>query len=181
MGNQPQRRNEGNFKGTITKESYSQNIISTVINGAKLHKVIVMKYYSTEKGTTERVIEPMGVVIRMGRKNVVGWCRLRNDWRTFRVDRINFIAINMSEDFEPRTDYRREDFEDAGSEYIHKEEQSSRDRSDDRQDRHQHTPKPANKEFAFNTDSIKTMSENKLDFSKDNVKEYSEDEEDLAM
>lgn len=160
------RKNDGASKGTIAKESYSQNLISTIQNAAKSHKLITIRYYSNEKGITERMIEPMGVVMRMGKKNLVGWCRLRNDWRTFRLDRINFMSILMSESFVPREDYRRENFEDEGIRYTSQTETSSR---------------PTNKEFSFNTDGIKTMSENKLNFSNDNVKEYSEDEEDLSL
>lgn len=160
------RRSDSNSKMVIVKESFSQNLASTIMNAAHQDKLITIKYYSNEKGITERVIEPMDIVIRMGKKNLVGWCRLRNDWRTFRLDRINFIAI-QNEKFEPREDYRRENFEDEGVRYsAHSENKSAR---------------PSNKEFAFNTDTIKTMSENKLNFSNDNVKEYSDDEEELSL
>jgi predicted DNA-binding transcriptional regulator YafY len=120
----------------------------------------------------------MDVIIRMGRKNLAGWCRLRNDWRTFRIDRINFISILMNEDFQPRADYKRTDFEDEGVVYQHVEKPERIDRNDPAPTTMNSRP---NKEFAFNTNNIKTMSENKLDFSKDNVKEYSEDEDDLSL
>ena len=169
------KKNDHSSKGVIVKESYSQNLASTIMNAAKMQKLIVVRYYSNEKGITERIVEPMGLVIRMGRKNLVGWCRLRNDWRTFRIDRINFISILMKEDFDPRPDYNRADFEDEGVQYQHREQPERTERND-----RTSTSRP-NKEFAFNTDNIKTMSENKLDFSNENVKEYSEDEDDLAL
>lgn len=181
--NNNKRRSDGNAKGVIVKESYSQNLISTILNAAKQEKLITIKYYSNEKGITERVIEPMGVVIRMGKKNLVGWCRLRNDWRTFRMDRINFITIHMNESFEAREDYRRENFEDEGSNFgasNYNEDRGERAERGDNRDRHVQS-RPTNKDFGFSTENIKTMSENKLDFSKDNVKEYSEDEDDLAL
>lgn len=163
------KKNDNNSKGTIAKESYSQNLISTILNAAQERKLITIKYYSNEKGITERMIEPMGVVVRMGKKNLVGWCRLRNDWRTFRLDRVNFLAMHLNEDFVPREDYDRANFEDENARFTPNSYQNDQAR------------RPTNKEFAFNTDSIKTMSENKLDFSNDNVKEYSEDEDDLAL
>jgi len=166
---------------TIVKESYSQNLIGTINNAVRRDNLITIHYYSNEKGLTERIIEPMDVVIRMGKKNLVGWCRLRNDWRTFRIDRINFIKVHMTEKFEPREDYKRTDFEDEGSNYS-STNQTYSERSDRRDDRDRNAPTSRpNKEFAFNTDNIKTMSENKLNFSNDNVKEYSEDEDDLAL
>lgn len=172
--NNNNRKNDSQGKFVIVKESYSQNLIGTINNAVKQDKLITIHYYSNEKGITERVIEPMDVVIRNGRKNLVGWCRLRNDWRTFRIDRINFIQVHLQDSFEPREGYRREDFEDEGAQYERENYKSSHTQTNTINGR-------PNKEFAFNTDNIKTMSENKLNFSNDNVKEYSEDEEDLSL
>ncbi len=185
MRNNNNNNRRSDSTATIVKESYSQNLIGTINNAAKRENLITIKYYSNEKGLTERVIEPMDVIIRMGKKNLVGWCRLRNDWRTFRIDRINFIAVHMNEKFEVKEDYRRENFEDEGSTYssishaADKGEGREVDRNDNR-DRNAPS-RPANKDFGFSTANIKTMSENKLNFSNDNVKEYSEDEDDLAL
>lgn len=175
--NHNNRKSDGQNKGVIVKESYSQNLIGTINNAVRQDKLLTIIYYSKEKGLTERVLEPMDIVIRGGRKNLVGWCRLRNDWRTFRIDRINFIKVHMDEKFEPREDYRRENFEDEGSNYSATVQNADRG---DHRDRDRGS-RPANKDLGFSTDNIKTMSENKLNFSKDNVKEYSEDEDDLAL
>ena len=162
------RKNDSQSKFVIVKESYSQNLISTIINAAKHRNLITIHYYSNEKGITERDIEAMDVVIRNGKKNLVGWCRLRQDWRTFRLDRINFIKIHLGETFSKREGYNRADFQDEGVSFS------------------MHEQKPANgsrpnKDYDFRTDNIKTMSENKLNFSNDSVKEYSDDEEDMAL
>ena len=164
------KKNDSQSKFVIVKESYSQNLISTIINAAKHKNLITIHYYSNEKGITERDIEPMDVVIRNGKKNLVGWCRLRQDWRTFRLDRINFIKIHLGETFPKREGYNRADYQDEGVHFNMNEARTA--------------PAPnirQNKEFAFNTDNIKTMSENKLNFSNDSVKEYSDDEEDMAL
>lgn len=163
------KKNDSQSKFVIVKESYSQNLISTIVNAARNKKLITIHYYSNEKGITERDIEPMDIVIRNGKKNLAGWCRLREDWRTFRLDRINFIKIHLGETFGRREGYNKADFQDEGATFNMHE-----------------TRPPAmngrpNKEFAFNTDNIKTMSENKLNFSNENVKQYSEDEDDLAL
>jgi predicted DNA-binding transcriptional regulator YafY len=44
--------------------------------------------YQTGDDVTERDIDPYGVVHHHGRWYVVGWCHLRDDVRTFRLDRI---------------------------------------------------------------------------------------------
>lgn len=164
------KKNDSQSKFVIVKESYSQNLISTIINAAKNRNLITIHYYSNEKGITERDIEAMDVVIRNGKKNLVGWCRLRQDWRTFRLDRVNFIKIHLGETFPKREGYNRADFQDEGVSFNVNETVRTP----------VSTGRP-NKEFAFNTDNIKTMSENKLNFSNDDVKTYSDDEEDMAL
>jgi len=169
MNNTNNKKNDSHSKFVIVKESYSQNLISTIINAAKKKNLMTIHYYSNEKGITERDIEAMDVVIRNGKKNLVGWCRLREDWRTFRLDRVNFIKIHLGETFPKREGYKKEDYQDEGVQFTMTESRTPPS-----------TGRP-NKDFAFNTDNIKTMSENKLDFSNDDVKEYSDDEEDMAM
>ena len=48
---------------------------------------------STPKRTTERVVEPYGIVYRAGRWYMVGYCRLRTEMRSFRLDRIETIEM----------------------------------------------------------------------------------------
>jgi predicted DNA-binding transcriptional regulator YafY len=55
--------------------------------------------YKAESGApTHRVVEPYGLVGREGKWYLVGWCRLRADYRTFRLDRIR-KAVPMDERF----------------------------------------------------------------------------------
>ena len=67
--NNSNKKNDSQSKFVIVKESYSQNLISTIINAAKNKNLITIRYYSNEKGITERDIEAMDVVIRNGKKN----------------------------------------------------------------------------------------------------------------
>lgn len=49
--------------------------------------------YSAESGEkTRRVVEPYGLVGRQGKWYLVGFCRLRRDYRTFRLDRMSNVA-----------------------------------------------------------------------------------------
>ncbi|HEV2529715.1 MAG TPA: YafY family protein [Thermomicrobiales bacterium] len=54
-----------------------------------------------DKGTTERVIEPYGIVYRAGRWYAVGFCRLRTELRCFRLDRIEDAELREGVFFRP--------------------------------------------------------------------------------
>jgi len=78
------------------------------LNDAILSRRCVrIRYLSERDEATDRVVEPYGLVGRRGKWYLVGWCRLRTDYRTFRLDRI--AAADPGEDrFVPdgRFDFR---------------------------------------------------------------------------
>ena len=90
---------------------YSPNLLSTVSNAIDNHKVATIEHDSYEKGISIRDVEPLAVVFKDGKRNLVGWCRLRNEYRSFRLERINSIKLNK-EEFTSREDFRIEDFQD---------------------------------------------------------------------
>lgn len=142
---------------------YSPNLISTINNAINLRKKITIEYDSREKGITHRDIEPMGIVYRQGKRNLVGWCLLRNDWRTFRMDRLNCIKVNLKQDFIPREGFNIEDFED--NEAPHEGEGYDEEDEID-----------AGKKYG------NSFSAKKLNFSsQEPVKEYTDNEKDLMM
>jgi predicted DNA-binding transcriptional regulator YafY len=49
---------------------------------------IDMHYRSEQELVTQRIVEPYGLVGHRGKWYLVGYCRLRKDFRTFRLDRI---------------------------------------------------------------------------------------------
>jgi len=60
-----------------------------LLNDAILSRRCIRLRYLSDRGeTTDRTVEPYGLVGRQGRWYLVGWCRLRTDYRTFRLDRI---------------------------------------------------------------------------------------------
>jgi predicted DNA-binding transcriptional regulator YafY len=93
---------------------YSPNLLSTVNNAIDNSLVAVIEYESMEKGVTQREIEPMAVVYKDRRRNLVAWCRLRNDYRSFRLDRLNMIKVKQ-EEFMRRQDFQLENFQDDSS------------------------------------------------------------------
>lgn len=90
---------------------YSPNLLSTIQNAIENHKVAVIEYDSKEKGISHRDIEPMAIVYKDRKRHIVGWCRLRNDYRSFRLDRLNAIKL-MGETFPWREDFAVENFQD---------------------------------------------------------------------
>ncbi len=191
-------RNENSTRPREGQQSkqmhYSPNLMGTINNAIIEKKILNIEYDSREKGITHRDIEPMAIVYNKGKRNLVGWCNLRNDWRSFRLDRLNCIKLNLSASFNPRPDFKIEDFEDneAPQEHDMLEDREDRDYGRDHQRENRDHRGGGNRGSASNNYSRderithntygKTMSENKLNFSgSDSVKKYSEDEGDLSL
>lgn len=58
-------------------------------------KVIQLDYYSPNSNeTTSRLVEPFAFISRIGESwYLIGWCRLRKDYRLFRFDRIQKLSL----------------------------------------------------------------------------------------
>lgn len=70
------------------------NVIQPILKGINEAQVIALKYfsnYSQEK--TERLVEPVGVFYLDGYWHLIAYCHLRNDYRDFRLDRIQDIRL----------------------------------------------------------------------------------------
>ena len=96
---------------------YSPNLLSTVNNAIDNSLVAIIEYDSKEKGVSLREVEPMAIVYKDRKRNLVAWCRLRNDYRSFRLDRLNMIKVK-NEDFMRRQDFKLEDFQDDNPGYA---------------------------------------------------------------
>jgi predicted DNA-binding transcriptional regulator YafY len=93
---------------------YSPNLLSTVNNAIDNSLIAIIEYDSKEKGVSLREVEPMAVVYKDRKRNLVAWCRLRNDYRSFRLDRLNMIKVK-NEEFMRRQDFNLADFQDDNS------------------------------------------------------------------
>ncbi len=93
---------------------YSPNLLSTVNNAIDNALIAILEYDSKEKGLTLREVEPIAVVYKDRKRNLIAWCRLRNDYRAFRLDRLNMIKVK-NEEFARRQDFKVEDFQDDGN------------------------------------------------------------------
>ncbi|MCP4459662.1 MAG: YafY family transcriptional regulator [Cytophagales bacterium] len=64
-------------------------------------KAISMTYFSAyADNTTDREVEPLGMVYYSNRWHLIAFCRLRQDLRDFRTDRISKVRI-LQDSFEP--------------------------------------------------------------------------------
>ncbi|HLP18691.1 MAG TPA: WYL domain-containing protein [Chitinophagales bacterium] len=93
---------------------YSPNLLNTIVNAVENFKVAVIEYDSSAKGVSVREIEPMAIVYKDRKRHLVGWCRLRGDYRSFRLDRLNSIKLKQ-EEFSRRNDFNVSDFEDGSN------------------------------------------------------------------
>ncbi len=92
-------------RGQGTPEVAAQRWMVTVQQAVVLRRVLRMTYRGLERDVdTQRDVEPLGVVFYGGAWSFVGWCRLRQDIRHFRVDRIRRLELL------PVTFPAREDF-----------------------------------------------------------------------
>lgn len=67
-------------------------------------------YTDEAQNTTERIIEPFALLSTQEKWLLVAWCRLRNTFRFFRLDRIDKLTV-LSEKFEPHQLTLQEYFE----------------------------------------------------------------------
>jgi len=76
----------------LPKDARKNNVIDSVLKGIYQKERVVIDYfagYSQQKTTRE--IEPVGIVFMSGHWIVVAYCHLRQDYRSFRSDRILYI------------------------------------------------------------------------------------------
>ncbi|MDF1697334.1 MAG: YafY family protein [Saprospiraceae bacterium] len=84
--------------GTENERSSSLSSIQMAIIN---FRVVDLKYQALGKEITSRIIEPLAILSYDKRWIVIGWCRLRQDHRSFRLDRIKHFRV-LDEQFEDR-------------------------------------------------------------------------------
>jgi predicted DNA-binding transcriptional regulator YafY len=78
----------------INPDGYVGNLLETVIQSLEEEKQIKLSYYTPLKDTvSERVVSPYRFTFDEGGWYITGYCHLREDKRTFRLDRIQSIEL----------------------------------------------------------------------------------------
>ena len=91
-------RNLLELEGKVSVESPRGNpeadrILTTINRSLVDRKTLDVKYHSYSGGVvTRREVDPYGVIFRGNSWYLIGYCRLRKDYRTFRLNRIVEIA-----------------------------------------------------------------------------------------
>jgi predicted DNA-binding transcriptional regulator YafY len=91
---------------TISSSAPSEVILTTVSSAAQLKRRLHIKYHPPKGEDTERDFDAYGLTYYEHKWYVVGYCHLRNDLRSFRLDRItdaDLTAANFErpEHFDP--------------------------------------------------------------------------------
>lgn len=84
----------------------SETVLSTMSSAAQLQQCVHIGYHPHQGEDTERNFDPYGLTYYLNKWYVVGYCHLRNDLRSFRLDRITHIktidaGFNRPEGFDP--------------------------------------------------------------------------------
>lgn len=67
-------------------------------------RVLRLRYNAFGNGETNRDVEPLGAILQEHFWYLVAWCRLRRDYRTFRLDRVRSAKL-LNERFATRHDF----------------------------------------------------------------------------
>ncbi len=95
----------GDSRRGTAPEAGDQRWLLPVQQGVVLRRVLRMDYRGRDRAEeTTRDVEPLGLVFYGGAWYLVAWCRLRQDYRHFRVDRIRRLELSPVV-FPPRADF----------------------------------------------------------------------------
>lgn len=81
--------------------SLTEPVRRTIADAVRTHRVVRIAYFDHADRRTRRDVEPHGLVVAPYGEYLVGWCRLRDGPRMFRLDRIG-AALLTTQSAEPR-------------------------------------------------------------------------------
>lgn len=87
------------FKQNINRERNSSNL-SELQNALTNFCLIQIEYTNEQDKTTSRIVEPFALISTTENWLMIAWCRLRKEFRYFRLDRIKKIQV-LTEKFTP--------------------------------------------------------------------------------
>ncbi|WP_196893724.1 helix-turn-helix transcriptional regulator [Aureivirga marina] len=96
--------------GKEKKQEKSSNNLMQIQSAITNFQVLEINYFSSNKKETKRQIEPFAIYSTNGNFLLIAFCKLRNDFRIFRIDFIKSIFI-LEENFTPHNMTIQEYFE----------------------------------------------------------------------
>ncbi len=101
-----------------TDNNRTSNYLSTLQLALTNFNLVKIKYHSPDTNkTTERTIEPFAIYSTQENWLLIAFCLLRNDFRAFRLDRIQNLTT-LNEQFEPHKMTLQEYFEICKEKYF---------------------------------------------------------------
>lgn len=101
-----------------TDNDRTSNYLSTLQLALTNFNLSKIKYYSIETNqTTDRIIEPFAIYSTQENWLLIAFCRLRKDFRAFRLDRIQSLNV-LTDKFEPHKITLQEYFEICKTKYF---------------------------------------------------------------
>jgi predicted DNA-binding transcriptional regulator YafY len=101
-----------------TNNQKTSNYLATLQLALTNFNLTKIKYHSTDTNqTTERTIEPFAIYSTQENWLLIAFCRLRKDFRVFRLDRIQDLTT-LNEKFEPHRMTLQEYFEICKAKYF---------------------------------------------------------------
>ncbi len=85
-----------------SQDGFRDDALATIQDAIVNRNVLAMEYYATSNDEiTKREVEPLGLLYYSDHWHLIGYCRMREDYRDFRTDRIKSIKTCL-EFFAPR-------------------------------------------------------------------------------
>jgi predicted DNA-binding transcriptional regulator YafY len=87
---------------SLAQYDFPNNYLTTIQKALVHKKVLKIEYYSPYNNEiTARTVEPIGICFYSSRWHLIGYCRLRNEYRDFRIDRLKTLIMS-DESFESK-------------------------------------------------------------------------------
>ena len=81
------------------RDSFPDHFLTEIQRALAKKQVLIIDYCNSKEEVTKREVEPIGIFYYSMTWHLIGWCRLRNDYRDFRSDRIKHLE-NSGRTFE---------------------------------------------------------------------------------
>jgi predicted DNA-binding transcriptional regulator YafY len=83
------------------RDGFPDHFLTEIQRALAKKQVLVIDYCNNKEEVTTREVEPIGIFYYSMTWHLIGWCRLRNDYRDFRSDRIKHLK-SSDQTFESR-------------------------------------------------------------------------------
>ncbi len=80
-------------QNTISSTPPSEMVLTAMSSAAQLQQRVHIRYHPSQGDSTERDFDPYGLTYYQHKWYVVGYCHLRHDLRSFRLDRITQVDV----------------------------------------------------------------------------------------